>query len=101
MERCSLYFGQAKHTRYQARIENNLGFLLLQLDRTSRHFCISTKRVTIFVALKDTGSVAQVNETRARVFIAQERYTEAESAAFAAVSTLEQAASSLYLLKHS
>ena len=86
----SLYFKQAKHIRYQARIENNLGFLLLQLDRHFEALLHLDKARNIFVALKDTGSVAQVNETRARVFIAQERYSEAESAAFAAVSTLEQ-----------
>jgi len=39
--------------------------------------------------LGDVGTAAQVNETRARVFLAQEHYVEAEKIAFAAVSALE------------
>ena len=40
--------------------------------------------------LKDPGSVAQVNETRARVFLAEKRFAEAERAILNAITVLEQ-----------
>lgn len=43
-----------------------------------------------FCLIKDSGSVAQVNETRARVFLAQKRFSGAESVIFASITTLEQ-----------
>jgi len=41
-----------------------------------------------FIELGDVGTAAQINDTRARVFIAQQRYVEAEKIAFSSVSTL-------------
>src|SRR5262249_16793662 len=77
-------------TRYLARVENNLGFILLQLGRTTEALSHLNKARTIFISLKDSGSVAQVNETRARVFLAEKRFAEAERAIFGTVSVLEQ-----------
>src|SRR5262249_15405745 len=48
------------------------------------------KARAIFISLKDSRMVAQVNETRARVFLAEKRFAEAERAIFAAVTVLEQ-----------
>jgi transcriptional regulator with PAS, ATPase and Fis domain len=44
----------------------------------------------LFTSLKDRGSIAQVDETRARVFLAQGRNVEAEKIVKLAVRTLEQ-----------
>ncbi|MDQ3745234.1 MAG: response regulator [Acidobacteriota bacterium] len=44
----------------------------------------------IFAGLKDAGSVAQVDDTRARVLLAEGRHAEAERAARAAVRALEK-----------
>ncbi|HYE65714.1 MAG TPA: sigma 54-interacting transcriptional regulator, partial [Pyrinomonadaceae bacterium] len=43
----------------------------------------------IFISLKDSGSVAQVDDTRARAFLAQGRNAEAERVVRASVSILE------------
>lgn len=87
----SLHFERANHVRYLARVENNIGFILLQLRRYSDAIDHLDRARRIFLQLKDTGSVAQVNETRARVYLAQQRYAEAERTAFSAVTALDHA----------
>ena len=91
------HFEQAGHKRYLARIENNLGSLLLQLGRFEEALEHLNKARAVFVNLKDSGSVAQVNETRARLFLAQGRFSESDRAAFSAVKALEQGGESALL----
>jgi tetratricopeptide (TPR) repeat protein len=86
----SMYLANAGHTRYLARVENNIGFILLQLGRATEALIHLDKARVIFISLKDSGSVAQVNETRARVFLAQKRFADAESAIFDAITTFEK-----------
>ncbi len=86
----SFHFEQAGHTRYRARVENNLGFLFLTLtkfDEAHEHLDCARR---LFISLKDDGSVAQVDETRARALLAQGRNSEAEKAVKSAVHTLEK-----------
>jgi DNA-binding NtrC family response regulator len=86
----SFHFEQAGHTRYRARNENNLGFLYFKAERfTEAHEHLDRAR-RLFISLKDSGSVAQVDETRARALLAQERNSEAERVARLAVRTLEK-----------
>jgi len=85
----SVHFERANHQRYFARCESNTANILRELGRFEdalRH--LESARHT-FAELGDVGTAAQVNETRARVFIAQQRYVEAEKIAFSAVSALE------------
>jgi tetratricopeptide (TPR) repeat protein len=86
----SMYLAEAGDTRFLAAVENNIGSLLVLLGRHAESITHLDKARGIFVALKDAGNVAQVNETRAQAFIAERRYGEAERAAFAAASTLER-----------
>ena len=86
----SMHLVKAGHVRYLARVENNIGFILLLVGRPTEALVHLDKARAIFVSLKDSGSVAQVNETRARVFLAEKRFAEAERAIFAAITTLEQ-----------
>ena len=84
------YFEEAGHTRYCARAENNVGFLLYTLHRHNQaHQHLNYAR-RLFAALKDTGSIAQVDETRARVFLAEGRSKDAERVIGDAVLTLAQ-----------
>ncbi|MDT5060804.1 MAG: two-component system, NtrC family, response regulator AtoC [Acidobacteriota bacterium] len=86
----SFHFEQAGHTRYRARNENNLGFLYFKAARFSEaHEHLSCAR-RLFISLKESGSVAQVDETRARTLLAQGRNAEAERIARLAVRTLEK-----------
>ncbi|MEK6334849.1 MAG: helix-turn-helix domain-containing protein [Acidobacteriota bacterium] len=84
-----IHFEHSNHRRYFARVENNTGFLLLLLGRHEEALeHLESARAT-FGELGDVGTAAQVNETRARVFLAQRRYADAEKIAFAAASVLE------------
>jgi tetratricopeptide (TPR) repeat protein len=62
----SFHFEQAGHTRYRARNENNLGFLYFKAERFPEAHEHLDRARRLFVSLKDPGSVAQVDETRAR-----------------------------------
>ncbi len=86
----SIHFEQADHQRYFARVENNIGNILRQLGRYDESLDHLERARQTFTELGDVGTAAQVNETRARVFIAQQRYVDAEKIAFAAVSELEK-----------
>lgn len=86
----SFHFEQAGHERYCARVENNLGFLFSTIGKFSEaHEHVGRAR-RIFVRLKDSGSVAQVDDTRARVLLAEGRCDEAEKIVRSAVHTLEK-----------
>ena len=81
---------QAQHESYLARIENNLGFLLYKLGRYREAHEHLDRAQSIFTRLRDAGSLAQVDETRARVLVAERRYRDAERVLAGAVKTLEQ-----------
>ncbi|HYY59407.1 MAG TPA: hypothetical protein VE842_18920, partial [Pyrinomonadaceae bacterium] len=86
----SYYFGEANCMRLRAQTENDLGFLLFTIERfddAHKHLDLARK---LLVSLKDSGSVAQVDETRARVLVAQGRYAEGERVIRASVRTLER-----------
>jgi CheY-like chemotaxis protein len=84
----AFHFEEAGHTSYRARAENNLGFLLYTVGRyDDAHEHLNNARI-LFIAVKDKGSVAQVDETRARVLLAQGRTKEAERAIREAVRVL-------------
>ncbi|HEY0321696.1 MAG TPA: sigma 54-interacting transcriptional regulator [Pyrinomonadaceae bacterium] len=86
----SFHFEQAGHIRFNARVENNLGFLYLQLNRYHESQLHLERARRLFVSLKDQGSVAQVDETRARLLIAQGQIPEAERVVKSAVRTQEK-----------
>jgi tetratricopeptide (TPR) repeat protein len=84
----SYHFERAGHARYRAAAENNYAHLLLKRgDYAGAHEHLDTAR-RIFVNLKDQKHAAQVDETRARVFVAEGRFGEAETTARAAVRAL-------------
>jgi tetratricopeptide (TPR) repeat protein len=86
----SYHFEQAKHRSYRAYVENNLGFLYFKARKyreANEHLDRSRR---LFISLRDSGAVAQVDETRARLFLAEGRNAEAEKTARSSVVTLEQ-----------
>lgn len=85
----SFHFEQAKHKRFQGVVENNLGFLFIELGRfQDGHDHLSRSRA-VAVALKDQSFVAQVDDTRARAFIAEGQFSKAETIARTSVKALE------------
>src|SRR6266496_293919 len=85
-----IYFEQANHARYFARVENNTGIIFLQLHRYEEalEHLDQARRATL--DLGDFGTLAQIDETRARVFLRQQLYAEAEQLAFSSASVLEK-----------
>src|SRR5919198_498102 len=85
----SYHFELAGHARFRARVENNLGFLFNTIGRRAEAHEHLQRARALFAGLKEAGSVAQVDETRARVLIAEGRLEEAERVARSAVRGLE------------
>lgn len=85
----SFHFDEAEHARYRAAAENNLVHLLLRCGRYAEaHEHLDCAR-RLFASLRDAARVAQVDETRARLLLAEGRAAEAEAAARAAVEAHE------------
>ena len=86
----SFHFEQAGHTRYQASVENNLGFLYFTLGRFSDAHEHLDRARSLFLQIGDQVHLAQVNDTRARTLLAEDKLREAEKFAQSAVKTLEK-----------
>jgi CheY-like chemotaxis protein/tetratricopeptide (TPR) repeat protein len=85
----SFHFEQAGNARYLARVENNLGYLFFTIGKFNDAYKHLDRARHLFLELKDVGAVAQVDETRARTLLAEDRLTEAERMVRYAVHTLE------------
>ena len=86
----SFHFEQAGHERYQACVENNLGFLFSTIGKFDDAHEHLDRAQMLMTRLKDNVHLAQVDETRARVLLAEGRVVEAEKTVRAAVRTLEK-----------
>lgn len=84
------HFEKAGHLRYQACVENNLAFLFWKVHRLADAHEHLDRAQILFAKLRDDAHTAQVDETRARVLLAEDRVVEAEKAARRAVRTLEK-----------
>ncbi len=79
----------AGHERYCAINLNNLAMLLYQLGRYSEaHENLDRAQETL-KRYEDAGTLAQVNETRARVLVAEQRYTEADKIISSVIKAFE------------
>lgn len=86
----SYYFEQAGLERYEAFVENNLGFLFCVTGKFAEAHEHLDRAQALFTSLKDKVHLAQVDETRARVLLAEGRIAKAEKIVRAAVQTLEK-----------
>lgn len=84
----SVHFEHAGHMRHWGRVENNLGVLYQSITRFPEAYEHISRARDIFQSLGDEAHVAQVDDTRARAFLGEGRYVEAERYARAAVRTL-------------
>ena len=96
-EEADYHFTLARHTVYSAHVKNNVGYLLFKLShfRKAHEYLDHARR--LLVSVRDKVRVAQVDETRAQVFIAQQRYSEAEVAARNAVASFRKAGRERFL----
>jgi tetratricopeptide (TPR) repeat protein len=95
----SYHFEEAKHKCYRANVENNLGFLYFKINRFRDAHEHLDKARRILTTLRDSVTIAQVDETRARVFLKQKRYAEAETVAQSSIRTLERSDRKLLLVE--
>jgi tetratricopeptide (TPR) repeat protein len=87
----SFHFEQAGHRAFLAYVENNLGMLYFRINQCDEAHEHLDRARRIFQSLKDLGCVAQVDETRACVFLQQGRVIDAERVARSAVRIQEKA----------
>jgi tetratricopeptide (TPR) repeat protein len=90
-------FKGARNLVLRAHVKNNLGFLLFKLSRfrEAGEYLDQARRLTVIV--RDKVRTAQIDETRAQVFLAQRRYAEAEVAARSAAGSFEKAGRQCFL----
>jgi CheY-like chemotaxis protein/Tfp pilus assembly protein PilF len=84
------HFERAGQARHHACVENNLGYLFCTISKFTEAHNHLDRAQAIFTSLRDDVHLAQVDETRARVFLAEGRVGDAEKLARAAVGVLER-----------
>jgi CheY-like chemotaxis protein/tetratricopeptide (TPR) repeat protein len=86
----SFHFEEAGNERALARVENNLGYLFFTIGRYKDAHSHLDRAHHLFLKLKDVGTAAQVDDTRARTLLAQGHVAEAERLVRSAVRVLER-----------
>src|ERR1700682_656762 len=86
----SYHWERSGNADYVALVENNLGSLLLTTGKLVEAHQHLNRARALFTKLRDKGSIAQVDETRARVFLAEKHFSQAEIAARGSVRIFEE-----------
>ncbi len=86
----SYHFEQAGNLRHLARVENNLGYLYFTIGRYKDAHKHLDRARHLFMDLKDLSTTAQVDDTRARTLLAEDRPADAERIIRQAIKTLER-----------
>lgn len=84
----SFHLEQVGNHRFQAVAENNQALIFSNLGRFAEAHEHLNRARSLFLSVQDRGRVAQVDESRARVFLAEGRTAEAERIVLGAVRTL-------------
>ena len=85
------YFKIAKHVVFRAHVKNNIGNVLRDLHRFREAHQYLEQARRLFMRVGDKVRVAQVDDTRAQVFIDEGKYAEAELIARTAARSFERA----------
>jgi len=86
----SYHFEQAGHRRYQACVENNLGMLFCTAGQYAEAHEHLDRAQALLTSLRDVVHLAQSDETRARVLLAEGKVAEAERLVRGAAEVLER-----------
>jgi tetratricopeptide (TPR) repeat protein len=86
----SFHFKQAGHHRFQARVENNVGFLFASIGRFSEAREHVTNARSLFVRLADHGGAAYTDDTLAQIYLLEGNSEQAERIARRAVHALRR-----------
>ncbi len=90
-------FKLAKHLVFRAHVKNNIGNVLRDLHRFREAHEYLEQARRLFDRARDKVRVAQVDDTRAQVFIAEKKYAQAELIARTAARTFEKAGRQCFL----
>lgn len=91
------HFRVAKNLVYRGHVKNNIANVLRDLRRfTEAHQCLEQAR-RLFTRVRDKVRVAQVDDTRAQVFLAERKYEQAELSARTAARSFERAGRQCFL----
>lgn len=96
-EAAIFHYEQAGHERHCALNLNNLAMTLYKLGRYREAHEHLDRAQFIFTRLRDAGNVAQVDETRARVLVAEQKYREADRIIGGVIKTFEAGGESALL----
>src|SRR5688500_7841228 len=86
----SYHFEQAGHRRFQARVENNVGFLFASIGRFSEAQEHLARARSLHLSVGDHGGAAGAEDTRAQAYLLERKYDQAEKAARTAVRALKR-----------
>jgi tetratricopeptide (TPR) repeat protein len=84
------HFKLARNVVFRADVKNNIGFLLYQLSRFKEAHKFLEQARRLRSSVKDKVGIAQIDDTRAQVFIAEKKFKQAETVARNAVRILEK-----------
>lgn len=84
----SYHFEQAGHKRFQARVENNVGYLFATIGRFAEAQEHLTYSRSLSLTIGDHGGAAGAEDSRAQAFILEGKFDLAEKAARSAVHSL-------------
>lgn len=89
-EEADHYFKLAHNTIFRADVKNNVGNVMRQMRRfkESHQYLHEARRLALII--KDKVAVAQIDDTRAQLFIDQGKLNEAEAVACSAVKSLKR-----------
>lgn len=93
----SFHFEQAGHHRFQARVENNVGYLFASIGRFREAQDHLDRARGLFFKLGDHGAVAYTDDSRAQAFLLEGKPQEAERVARGAVKTLQDGGEQMML----
>jgi tetratricopeptide (TPR) repeat protein len=89
-EQADHHFKLAHNVVFRADVKNNIGNIFRELSRFKEsHRCLEQAR-RLRATVRDKIGVAQIDDTRAQVFIAEKKFKEAEAVARNAVRNLEK-----------
>lgn len=83
-------FKLARNNVFRADVKNNLGYLLFKRSRFKEAHGYLEQARRLRVRIKDKVGVAQIDDTRAQVLIAEKKFKEADAVARGAVRVLEK-----------
>jgi tetratricopeptide (TPR) repeat protein len=91
------HFKIARNLVYRAHVKNNTANVLRELGRFSEAHEYLEQARRLFTRVKDKVRVAQVDDTRAQVFIAEGKYAQAELTARTAARSFDKAGRRCFL----